>query len=108
MAMTDAGTETGDLKSKLIGIITTRDIQFHHDLSAPVTNVMSTDLVTAPAGTTLAEANEVLRTSRKGKLPIVDAQGSPILEHLEPNKNDRYRARPKGVEIFCHYRKDGQ
>jgi IMP dehydrogenase len=92
MAMTDAGTETGDLKSKLIGIITTRDIQFHHDLSAPVTDVMSTDLVTAPAGTTLAEANEVLRTSRKGKLPIVDAQGNlvSLLSRSDLLKNLNY------------------
>lgn len=85
-------SETGELTSKLIGIITTRDIQFHHDLSAPVTDVMSTDLVTAPAGTTLAEANEVLRTSRKGKLPIVDDKGNlvSLLSRSDLLKNLNY------------------
>ncbi|KAJ5774990.1 IMP dehydrogenase/GMP reductase [Penicillium nucicola] len=65
-------TEKGTLHSKLLGIVTSRDIQFHKTPEDPVTAVMATDLVTAPAGTTLAEANEVLRRSKKGKLPIVD------------------------------------
>ena len=44
----------------------------------PVTDVMSADLVTAPAGTTLNEANAVLSKSKKGKLPIVDQHGNLI------------------------------
>ncbi|KAI1620396.1 inosine-5'-monophosphate dehydrogenase [Exophiala viscosa] len=71
-------TETGKLRSKLVGIITTRDIQFHPRPDDPVTEVMSKDLITAPAGTTLQEANAVLRDSRKGKLPIVDDNGNLI------------------------------
>jgi len=71
-------TESGQLHSKLIGIITTRDIQFHHNADDLVTEVMSKNLITAPAGTTLAEANTVLRESRKGKLPIVDKDGNLI------------------------------
>jgi IMP dehydrogenase len=71
-------TETGKLRSKLIGIITTRDIQFHPRPDDLVTEVMSKDLITAPAGTTLQEANAVLRDSRKGKLPIVDKDGNLI------------------------------
>ncbi|KAK5055280.1 hypothetical protein LTR84_013030 [Exophiala bonariae] len=71
-------TETGELKSKLIGIITTRDIQFHPRPDDLVTEVMTKDLITAPAGTTLAEANAVLRDSRKGKLPIVDKDGNMV------------------------------
>lgn len=69
-------TENGTLKSKLIGIITTRDLQFQSSLDDLVTTVMSTDLVTAPFGTTLREANEVLSKSKKGKLPIVDETGN--------------------------------
>ncbi|KAK8166660.1 inosine-5'-monophosphate dehydrogenase IMD2 [Phyllosticta citrichinensis] len=69
-------TESGTLQSKLVGIITARDIQFHDKLDEPVTDVMSTDLVTAKVGISLEEANEVLRKSRKGKLPIVDDNGN--------------------------------
>ncbi|PVH95823.1 inosine-5'-monophosphate dehydrogenase-like protein [Periconia macrospinosa] len=65
-------TEKGTLRSKLVGIITPRDIQFHDNLDDPVTAVMSTDLVTARHGVDLKEANDLLRKSRKGKLPIVD------------------------------------
>jgi IMP dehydrogenase len=85
-------SENGQLKSKLIGIITTRDIQFNHDVDAPVTEVMSKDLVTAPAGTTLAEANEVLRQSKKGKLPIVDSNGNlvSLLSRSDLLKNLNY------------------
>lgn len=85
-------TETGQLKSKLVGMITTRDIQFHHYPDDPVSKVMSTDLVTAPSGTTLAEANEVLRKSRKGKLPIVDENGNLIslLSRTDLLKNLNY------------------
>lgn len=65
-------TEDGKLRSKLIGIITPRDIQFHDNANDPVTAVMSTDLVTAPHGVDLKEANSILNKSKKGKLPIVD------------------------------------
>ncbi|KAI9760121.1 MAG: hypothetical protein M4579_001841 [Chaenotheca gracillima] len=71
-------TENGTLRSKLIGMITTRDIQFYPNPSDPVTAVMSTDLITAPDGTTLVEANSVLRKSKKGKLPIVDGSGNLV------------------------------
>ena len=65
-------TENGTLRSKLVGIITPRDIQFHDKLDDPVTAVMSTDLVTARHGVELKEANDILNKSKKGKLPIVD------------------------------------
>ncbi|KAL2432925.1 Inosine-5'-monophosphate dehydrogenase [Exophiala dermatitidis] len=85
-------TENGQLKSKLIGIVTTRDIQFHPRPYDLVTEVMSKDLITAPAGTTLAEANTVLRESRKGKLPIVDSNGNlvSLLSRSDLLKNLNY------------------
>lgn len=67
-----AVTENGKLGSKLLGIVTNRDIQFEFDDSQPVSNVMVTDLVTAQQGITLVEANKILAKSKKGKLPIVD------------------------------------
>lgn len=84
--------ENGTLRSKLIGMVTSRDIQFYHELDDPVTAIMTTDLVTAPAGTTLAEANEVLRSSKKGKLPIVDSDGNivSLLSRSDLMKNLHY------------------
>jgi IMP dehydrogenase len=85
-------TENGTLRSKLIGIVTSRDIQFHTSDQDPVTQVMSTDLVTAPSGTTLSEANEVLRNSKKGKLPIIDKDGNlvSLLSRSDLRKNLHY------------------
>lgn len=71
-------TADGKLGSKLVGIVTNRDIQFEDDLSLPVSAVMVTDLITAAAGTTLLEANAILAKSKKGKLPIVDNEGNLV------------------------------
>ena len=58
---------------RLIGIITNRDMKFETDMSKLIDNVMTKDnLVTAPEGTTLAEAKEILRQHKVEKLPIVD------------------------------------
>ncbi|MGN0968885.1 MAG: IMP dehydrogenase [Oscillospiraceae bacterium] len=58
---------------KLVGIITNRDMKFETDMSKLIDNVMTKEnLVTAPEGTTLAEAKEILRQHKIEKLPIVD------------------------------------
>jgi len=87
-------------------MVTTRDIQFHTSLDDPVSSVMSTDLITAPYGTTLAEANEVLRRSKKGKLPIVDEEGNLIslLSRTDLMKNLHYplaSKRPHSKQLIC-------
>ncbi|MEG6615666.1 IMP dehydrogenase [Peptococcaceae bacterium 1198_IL3148] len=62
-------TENG----KLVGIITNRDLRFIKDYSEPIRKYMTKDnLVTAPVGTTLLEAKEILRQHKVEKLPIVD------------------------------------
>ncbi|KAJ5232166.1 Inosine-5'-monophosphate dehydrogenase [Penicillium chermesinum] len=99
-------TEDGTLRSKLVGMVTSRDIQFHHQLEDPVTAIMATDLVTAPAGTTLAEANEVLRRSKKGKLPIVDSDGNlvSLLSRSDLMKNLHYPLAsklPDSKQLIC-------
>lgn len=80
------------MNGKLVGIVTARDIQFHKDDSSLLENVMSTDLVVAKKGVTLLKANEILRSSKKGKLPIVDEQGHlvSLLSRSDLLKNLNY------------------
>jgi IMP dehydrogenase len=60
----------------LVGILTNRDLRFEKNVEQPVSALMtSRDLVTAPVGTTLAEAEQLLHRHRIEKLPIVDAEG---------------------------------
>ncbi len=68
-------TENGKLNSKLVGIVTNRDIDFEKDRTRVLSDVMTKDLLTAREGIALSEANNILRTSKKGKLPIIDADG---------------------------------
>ena len=87
-------------------MITTRDIQFHPSLDEPVTAVMSTDLVTAPSGTTLTEANAVLSKSKKGKLPIVNSEGHlmSLLSRSDLMKNLHYPLAsklPHSKQLIC-------
>ena len=67
-------TEDGTLNSKIVGIVTARDIDFEPDRKKLLSEVMTTDVVTAPYGVTLLEANEILRKCKRGKLPIVDEE----------------------------------
>ncbi len=61
---------------RLVGILTNRDLRFEHDVSRPVSELMTSDgLVTAPAGTGLSEAERLLHRHRIEKLPVVDADG---------------------------------
>jgi IMP dehydrogenase len=60
----------------LVGILTNRDLRFEKNHGQPVSALMtSTGLVTAPMGTTLGEAEQLLHRHRIEKLPIVDADG---------------------------------
>lgn len=64
------------VKGKLVGILTNRDLRFETDFNQPIRNIMTKDnLVTAPVGTTLAEAQKILGRHRIEKLPIVDKDG---------------------------------
>ncbi|WAH37020.1 IMP dehydrogenase [Alicyclobacillus dauci] len=67
--------ETGTLR--LVGIITNRDLRFERDYNRPIREVMSCgNLVTAPVGTTLQDAKELLRKHKIEKLPLVDRDGN--------------------------------
>ncbi|KGR89699.1 inosine-5-monophosphate dehydrogenase [Ureibacillus massiliensis 4400831 = CIP 108448 = CCUG 49529] len=61
---------------KLVGIITNRDLRFISDYSLKIEDVMTkNDLITAPVGTTLEEAEMILQKYKIEKLPIVDGDG---------------------------------
>ncbi len=61
---------------KLVGILTNRDLRFETDFTRKIYEVMtSKNLVTAPIGTTLKEAQEILRQHKIEKLPLVDDDG---------------------------------
>lgn len=60
---------------RLVGIITNRDLRFEEDYTKPIGEVMTREnLVTAPEGTTLKEAQDILRKYKVEKLPIVDSK----------------------------------
>lgn len=59
----------------LVGIVTTRDLLFENDSSKPITKLMKREVVTAPATTSLADAEKILHEHRIEKLPLVDEQG---------------------------------
>jgi IMP dehydrogenase len=61
---------------KLVGILTNRDLRFEDNWKQPVKNVMTREnLITAPVGTTLEQAREILRKRKVEKLPLVDEHG---------------------------------
>ncbi|MCG8467556.1 MAG: IMP dehydrogenase [Gemmatimonadetes bacterium] len=68
-----SGVPIVDGEGHLIGILTNRDLVFETDLSRPVRDVMTRDgLVTAPLGTSLDDAEDILRAHKIEKLPVVD------------------------------------
>ena len=61
------------VQGRLVGILTNRDLRFEEDFTRPIKEVMTTEnLVTAPAGTSIDEARNILKQHRIEKLPIVD------------------------------------
>lgn len=89
---------------KLVGILTKRDYQLESDYSKPVSEVMTTNLITMPQGTSLAEAKEVFKKHRIEKLPITNKRGEIVglitvkdmqkrLRHPDACKDDRGRLR---------------
>lgn len=63
------------VKGKLVGIITNRDLRFETDMTKKIKEVMTSEnLITAPIGTTLEEAKEILKKHKVEKLPLVDEE----------------------------------
>ena len=71
-----SGVPIVDKSGKLVGIITNRDMRFLSDFNQKIGDVMTKDnLITAPVGTTMEEAQAILRKHKIEKLPIVDEEG---------------------------------
>ncbi|ARK28403.1 IMP dehydrogenase [Halalkalibacter krulwichiae] len=71
-----SGVPIVDEDQKLVGIITNRDLRFIEDYSIQIDEVMTKEnLVTAPVGTTLNEAEKILQKYKIEKLPLVDGDG---------------------------------
>ncbi len=71
-----SGVPICDENGYLVGIITNRDMRFLVDYNMPIREVMTKEnLVTAPKGTTLEQAQEILRHHKIEKLPLIDENG---------------------------------
>ena len=71
-----SGVPIVDEKGKLVGILTNRDLRFVTDFDIPIKEVMTKDnLVTAPVGTDLLGAKQILMKHKIEKLPIIDENG---------------------------------
>ncbi len=100
-----SGVPITDDLGVLVGILTNRDLRFELDVEQPVSALMTArNLVTAPVGTTLEEAREILHRNKIEKLPVVDANGKlkglitvkdirKTIEYPQATKDERGRLR---------------
>ena len=95
-------------EGKLIGILTNRDLRFmtEGDFSQPIANVMTKEkLVTAPVGTKLEQAQEILSKHKIEKLPIVDENGylKGLITIKDIEKSNQYpnSARDSAGRLLC-------
>jgi IMP dehydrogenase len=74
-----SGVPVVDGNGLLVGIITNRDLQFERSLDRPLADAMTKDgLITAPVGTSLDEAEQILGKNRIEKLPVVSKDGKLV------------------------------
>jgi IMP dehydrogenase len=100
-----SGVPITDERGVLVGVLTNRDLRFETDVDQPVSALMtSRDLVTAPVGTTLQEAEAILHRNKIEKLPVVDENGvlrglitvkdiQKTIQHPHATKDERGRLR---------------
>lgn len=71
-----SGVPITDEAGKLVGILTNRDLRFVEDHEQPISQKMTREnLITAPVGTTLEQAEQIFHHNRVEKLPVVDEHG---------------------------------
>lgn len=101
-----SGVPIVDEKGKLVGIITNRDMRFITDYDTRIDDVMTKkNLITAPIGTTLEQAQEILRNHKIEKLPLVDENGylKGLITIKDIEKAIQYpnSARDKSGRLLC-------
>ncbi|CAF0963836.1 unnamed protein product [Adineta ricciae] len=103
-------TENGKINSKLLGLITFRDIDFINKDQwsiTPVSQVMTPvdELITAKNDLTLRDAYLILQRSKKGKLPIIDSNGNLVSliarTDLEKNRDYPLASKDKHRQLLC-------
>jgi IMP dehydrogenase len=104
-AFTFSGFPILDHDDRLVGILTSSDIKFSADRDASVTEVMTSDVVTAPPATSLQEAYDIMMQKKIGKLPLVEdgrlvglysfTDVKNLVEDVQPlyNRDEKYRLR---------------
>ncbi|MBC8546838.1 IMP dehydrogenase [Clostridiaceae bacterium NSJ-31] len=101
-----SGVPIVDQDNKLVGILTNRDMRFLNDYNLKIKEVMTKEnLITAPVGTDLKAAQEILRQHKIEKLPIVDQEGrlKGLITIKDIEKAVRYpnSARDKNGRLLC-------
>lgn len=73
-------TDTGVLGGKLLGVVSTRDYDFITDMHTPISEVMTTDVVSLQADEEFSKeaALKVLQRTKHGKLPVIDSNGNLV------------------------------
>lgn len=101
-----SGVPITDDEGHLVGIITNRDLRFLTDYNILISEVMTKDdLVVAPVGTTLAQAQEILRRRKIEKLPIVDSdnmlRGLITIKDIEKASRYPNSAKDDAGRLLC-------
>ncbi len=101
-----SGVPIVDDNKRLVGIITNRDMRFLTDHSMQIEDVMTKkNLITAPEGTTLKQAQEILKTHKIEKLPIVDdnfiLRGLITIKDIEKATQYPHSAKDSAGRLLC-------
>jgi IMP dehydrogenase len=91
--------------TKLVGILTNRDLRFETDFDQPISQIMTSEkLVTAPVGTTMEQAMQLLRKYKIEKLPLVDddfnLMGLITIKDIEKTQKYPHAAKDRGGRLI--------
>jgi len=112
---TFSGFPVLDDEDHIAGILTSTDIKFAENPEGVITDVMTSDVITAKAGTNLQEAYAMMKKNKIGKLPLVDngkltglysfTDIKTLIENVEPqyNRDSKYRLRVGGAVSHSDY-----